>query len=645
MAKRHRPLPTPRPPAVRTAATTVPAAAQAWQRGTRHFKAGDLPATIAAFREAVHHDPQFVAAFIDLGACLLETPDLAGAQAAFASALALAPDNLLALENLGTLWVQLGNFGEAVACLERVHKLKPADGTTLANLEIARAQLQATAVLSFPAEALPALPGAARIALCLIARNAAQHLPALFESVRTAVDEILLVDTGSTDATVQLALQAGARVEHFAWIDDFAAAKNFGLQHTSADWVLHLDADMALAPGHGYKLRRAVASGLADAYTLLVQSPHDNGNIETVAHAWLFKNGPHARFSGAVHEQIYSQLRAAGVEPLRTDILAQHFGYLTAADRQLRKDRDLHILEQISAGSAAADNPLNHFYLGRVYFGLGRHIEAASELRRYLEIANLSWRMRANASHLLAESLSAAGQTAAALNVCTEYTRLFPHDRISWTAAGQLYLSLAKYPDAVAAFERALAAAPAAGAEGIVVELSPATLLVQLGRALCGLQRWAAGAVQLRAAVAAGDASAATALALGHALRASGAAGAAGAHLQAAIAAHPADARLQRELGLALLAAEQPSAAVPVLERARELAPLDADVLNDLGAAYANSNQFLPAMRAFGAALKLAPHNPQALHNLSAILMQAGENAKAEVFLQQARQMEAQIRT
>ncbi|MQC24348.1 MAG: tetratricopeptide repeat protein, partial [Chloroflexi bacterium] len=78
---------------------------------------------------------------------------------------------------------------------------------------------------------------------------------------------------------------------------------------------------------------------------------------------------------------------------------------------------------------------------------------------------------------------------------------------------------------------------------------------------------------------------------------------------------------------------------------ARELAPMDADVLNDLGAAYANANQFLPAIRAFGAALKLAPHNPQALHNLGAILMQAGENAKAEVFLQQARQMEARIRS
>ncbi len=644
MAKRPKPQPAPRPPALRNAATTLPAAAQAWQRGTAHFKRGDLPATIAAFREAVRLDAHFVAAFIDLGACLLETHNLPAAQAAFASALALAPDNLLALENLGTLWVQLGNFGEAVACLERVHKLQPADRTTLANLEIARTQLQATAVLSLPATVLPALPGAARIALCLIARNAAQHLPALFASVRSAVDEILLVDTGSTDATVQLALQAGARVEHFAWINDFAAAKNFALQHTTADWVLHLDADMALAPGHGYKLRRTVASGLADAYTLLVQSPHDNGNIETVAHAWLFKNGAHARFTGAVHEQIYPQLRAAGVEPLRTDILAQHFGYLTAADRQLRKDRDLLILEQLAADPAANSNMLNHFYLGRVYFGLGRHAEAATELRQYLEIANLSWRMRANASHLLAESLSASGQPDAALALCAEYTRLFPHDRISWTAAGQLYFSLALCAEAVAAFERALAAPPASGAEGIVVELGPALLLAQLGRALCGLKRWAEGAMQLRAAVAAGDESAATALALGHALRASGDASAATAHLQAAAATHPADAKLQRELGLALLAAQQPGAAVGVLERARQLAPLDADVLNDLGAAYAHSNQLAPAARAFGAALKLAPHNSQALHNLGAMYMQAGDNAKAAVFMRQARQLEENIR-
>ena len=72
-----------------------------------------------------------------------------------------------------------------------------------------------------------------RITLCLIARDEERFLPACLASVRGAVDEIVVVDTGSADRTREIAAEAGALVVDFPWCDDFAAARNAGLARAS----------------------------------------------------------------------------------------------------------------------------------------------------------------------------------------------------------------------------------------------------------------------------------------------------------------------------------------------------------------------------------------------------------------------------
>lgn len=96
------------------------------------------------------------------------------------------------------------------------------------------------------------------ITLCIIARDEEEFLPGCLASVRGVVSQIVLVDTGSTDRTVEIAREAGAVVVDHPWEDDFAAARNAALPAATGDWVLVLDADERLAPGAGAALRAAL---------------------------------------------------------------------------------------------------------------------------------------------------------------------------------------------------------------------------------------------------------------------------------------------------------------------------------------------------------------------------------------------------
>ena len=86
-----------------------------------------------------------------------------------------------------------------------------------------------------------------KVALVMIARNESARIVRALASVASCVDELVVLDTGSTDATVSLARSAGARVGHFDWCDDFAAARNAALKLADADWNIVVDADEWIA--------------------------------------------------------------------------------------------------------------------------------------------------------------------------------------------------------------------------------------------------------------------------------------------------------------------------------------------------------------------------------------------------------------
>jgi glycosyltransferase involved in cell wall biosynthesis len=107
------------------------------------------------------------------------------------------------------------------------------------------------------------------ISLAMIVKNEETNLAHCLESVRQLVDEMIIIDTGSTDGTIDIARGFGAKVHHFLWCDDFSAARNESLKHCKGEWALILDGDEAIDPLDYEKIRAACARPTADCYALI----------------------------------------------------------------------------------------------------------------------------------------------------------------------------------------------------------------------------------------------------------------------------------------------------------------------------------------------------------------------------------------
>ena len=116
-----------------------------------------------------------------------------------------------------------------------------------------------------------AMTASPRLTLCMIVRDEAANLPACLDSVAGLADEIVVVDTGSIDATREIARSRGARVIEAAWTGDFAAARNLALGAATGAWILVLDADEALPPASRIRLRETIsgAGSARSAYNLV----------------------------------------------------------------------------------------------------------------------------------------------------------------------------------------------------------------------------------------------------------------------------------------------------------------------------------------------------------------------------------------
>ena len=213
-----------------------------------------------------------------------------------------------------------------------------------------------------------------RVALVMIARNEAARIVRALASASSCVDELVVLDTGSTDATVALARSAGARVGHFEWCDDFSAARNAALALADADWNVVVDADEWIAEA-GVELLglRHTAPGFVGA--LRVDSHFDTPMGVSIAPSWLPRVLPRGvRYEGHVHEQPAHRLEAR-----RLDTVLAHDGYRADA-LKAKAGRNADLLARALA--QAPDDAYLHYQLGKDHDVYGRWLDACAHFAR-----------------------------------------------------------------------------------------------------------------------------------------------------------------------------------------------------------------------------------------------------------------------
>ncbi len=225
-----------------------------------------------------------------------------------------------------------------------------------------------------------------RLSLCVIARNEQDNLPRLLRSVRGVVDETVVVDTGSTDRTRDVARAYGARVFEIPWRNDFSFARNAAIDRARGAWLLILDADEELSPASADPLRALVARDPSGPtlLTVTVSSVDDYGGLHQARSRRLASNVPGLRYARPVHEEWRTDLLDRPLEVGHVETIEViHHGY-TASERtrQEKWDRNLRLLhEQLRSGT---ERTITLFYLAQEYAAQGRNAEALAIYHAHL---------------------------------------------------------------------------------------------------------------------------------------------------------------------------------------------------------------------------------------------------------------------
>jgi glycosyltransferase involved in cell wall biosynthesis len=175
-----------------------------------------------------------------------------------------------------------------------------------------------------------------RLSLAMIVKNESRCLARCLQSVKGIVDEMVVADTGSGDDTPKIARQFGAKLSHFDWVDDFAAARNFSIHQTTGDWILILDADEWAGENLAGEITRFIRGRPAVGRLKVVSDFRRNNQTfrSQCVMPRLFPRG--AYFEGRIHEQLISSLPRVN---LRGELW--HDGYL---EMQKKGDRNLKLL-------------------------------------------------------------------------------------------------------------------------------------------------------------------------------------------------------------------------------------------------------------------------------------------------------------
>ena len=295
--------------------------------------------------------------------------------------------------------------------------------------------------------------GRPTLSACMIVKNEEKFLPQCLKSIKDVVDEIIIVDTGSTDRTVEIAQSFGAKVYHHPWKNSFSEARNHSLNYATCDWILQIDADEALEQGDISLLHKLIRSDSYNAIFVAIYSELPGGRSKHY-YTRLFRRGK-AHFEGIVHNQLIFEGKS-----LQSEIRFYHYGYNLSEREMLNKyKRTGDLLRQ-----QLAENPNNIFFIAN----LVRNYRNEYNFEKVIELGEKGLNISISQTDLdsksqrqriyidLAYALINTNQLDRAEEVCREATKENPDSLDILFVMGEILLKREDFNDALNYFKKYL---------------------------------------------------------------------------------------------------------------------------------------------------------------------------------------------
>jgi len=294
------------------------------------------------------------------------------------------------------------------------------------------------------------------LSVCMIVKNEAHNLVEALPNFAIFADEMVIVDTGSTDGTRDIARAHTSRLFDFEWIQDFSAARNYSFEKASGRYLLWLDADDRFQPDMQARINRLKAHFDGNkAFNFLLENVHEPGPSSFCYQLRCVPARRDTRFEGRIHEQLLKSAVQAGLELVDTDITVHHMGYANedVCRAKLKRNLDL-LLVELEAG---AEGPSTQLFLARTYEALNKREQAIDAMEKAIR------RMELEASHrdfiveghlFLGRSYAERGEPAKALRSAVRAAALVEKEPHHCLSVAMLFQDLGRHKQALGYLHR-----------------------------------------------------------------------------------------------------------------------------------------------------------------------------------------------
>jgi len=342
------------------------------------------------------------------------------------------------------------------------------------------------------------------LTVSMIVRDAQEFLPACLESVRPLKPEIVIADTGSTDRTMDIAREFGARLIQIPWRNDFAEARNRALAEATGDWILSLDADEQLDGTTAGRIPALLENKSAAGFQVTIrnyvnsvneriwdEAPKPNDSLLASAAGYpafvehenirLFRRSPETRFVGRVHESVGPRIRELHGTLGRANFYIHHFGFVIDAAAKAKKNDVYRKMGRQKLQEFPKDWQA-HFELGLLELEQYRNLPDARTLFSHAcelnPSAGVAW-------FFLGLTIFRMGDYQDALNFLRQADQAGHKTAVVAETRGDAHYNLGKFNEARASYEAALKRQD--GGAGVLAKLCLAT--IRSGKAEKGLAR------------------------------------------------------------------------------------------------------------------------------------------------------------